>query len=295
MEELKVIYDRVTFLRQKGVKMKDIAERAGMTSGVLSAIYSTVLPAFFKNAEKGMEADEALSQALVWVNNVSKKRFLGSLAALKAAVFAPELVCQPAGDGAACPFLTQMEANLSATLGRIMNVSGTYMSYSLSSGSRSLKVEPYLIAPAEGGRYVEVGHNNAYGATHWGVVMMNGFDHLYLMFNENPAPQLSLFQICLKLPLYDRPPFLRGLYVSLDYNNNPVARRILFVKSSDSVARDEFLKLRGCLRSFDELDAQERTYYDYTCLPEDIIRMCNIPSPQMKEYDLLRKKEILRL
>lgn len=132
MEELKVIYDRVTFLRQKGVKMKDIAERAGMTSSVLSAIYSTVLPAFFKNAEKGMEADEALSQALVWVNNVSKKRFLGSLAALKAAVFAPELVCQPAGDGAACPFLTQMEANLSATLGRIMNVSGTYMSYSLS-------------------------------------------------------------------------------------------------------------------------------------------------------------------
>lgn len=95
--------------------------------------------------------------------------------------------------------------------------------------------------------------------------------------------------------LYDRPPFLRGLYVSLDYNNNPVARRILFVKSSDSVARDEFLKLRGCLRSFDELDAQERTYYDYTCQPEDIIRMCNIPSPQMKEYDLLREKEILRL
>ncbi len=38
MEELKVIYDRVTFLRQKGVKMKDIAERAGMTSSVLSAI-----------------------------------------------------------------------------------------------------------------------------------------------------------------------------------------------------------------------------------------------------------------
>lgn len=89
MEELKVIYDRVTFLRQKGVKMKDIAERAGMTSSVLSAIYSTVLLAFFKNAEKGMEADEALSQALVWVNNVSKKRFLGSIAALKAAVFAP--------------------------------------------------------------------------------------------------------------------------------------------------------------------------------------------------------------
>ena len=45
MEELKEIYDRMTFLRQKGVKMKDMAERAGFSPSVLSAIYSTVLPA----------------------------------------------------------------------------------------------------------------------------------------------------------------------------------------------------------------------------------------------------------
>ena len=37
------------------------------------------------------------------------------------------------------------------------------MSYSLSSGSRCLKVEPYLLAPSADGSCVEVGHNNAYG------------------------------------------------------------------------------------------------------------------------------------
>ena len=113
------------------------------------------------------------------------------------------------------------------TMGRIFNFSGIYTSYSISSGSRSLKIEPYFIAPSESGNYVEVGHNNAYGVTHWGTALMNGFNHLYLMFNENPSPQLSLFYICLKLPMYDRPPFLRGLYLCFDYNYNPVARRIL--------------------------------------------------------------------
>ena len=44
MEELKEIYERMTFLRQKGIKMKDMAERAGFSPSVLSAIYSTVLP-----------------------------------------------------------------------------------------------------------------------------------------------------------------------------------------------------------------------------------------------------------
>ena len=74
MEELKEIYERMTFLRQKGIKMKDMAERAGFSPSVLSAIYSTVLPAYFKNLEKGMSEEEALHNALVWVNNVSKAR-----------------------------------------------------------------------------------------------------------------------------------------------------------------------------------------------------------------------------
>ena len=197
MEELKEIYDRMTFLRQKGVKMKDMAERAGFSPSVLSAIYSTVLPAYFKNREKGMGEEEALNNALVWVNNVSKKKLLGSLARLKDSLFSTDYQAKAVPEDARCPFLVQLENNVQETMGRVFNFSGIYISYSISSGSRSLKIEPYLIAPAENGNYVEVGHNNAYGVTHWGTALMNGFNHLYLMFNENPSPQLSLFYICL--------------------------------------------------------------------------------------------------
>lgn len=51
-EELKDIYERMTFLRQKGIKMKEMAEKSGFSPSVLSAIYSTVLPAYFKNQEE---------------------------------------------------------------------------------------------------------------------------------------------------------------------------------------------------------------------------------------------------
>ena len=72
MEDLKEIYERISFLRQKGIKMKEMAEQAGISPSVLSAIYSTVLPAYLKTQKRRNE-DEALNNALVWVNNVSKR------------------------------------------------------------------------------------------------------------------------------------------------------------------------------------------------------------------------------
>lgn len=53
MDDLKEIYERIKFLRHKGVKMKEIAERTGFPPSVLSALFTTVLPAYFKNIDKG--------------------------------------------------------------------------------------------------------------------------------------------------------------------------------------------------------------------------------------------------
>ena len=295
MDELKQIYERITFLRQKGVKMKEMAEHSGFLPSVLSAIYSTILPTFFKNLEQGQDEEEALDNALIWVNNVSKKKLLGSLASLKNALFNMNVTPQTFTEDSRNPFLLQLENSMKESVNHITNYSGIYLSYSISSSSQRLKIEPYLIAPAENGNYIEMGHNNAYGSTHWGVALMNGNNHLYLAFNEHQSPQLALFHICLKLPMYEHPPFLRGLYTCFDYNYNPVARRILFVKHSDSVARDEFLALKGELKSYDDLNEQEKKYYDYTCQQGDIIRMCNIPSPCMNDEDLVMEKKFLSI
>lgn len=293
MDELKDIYDRIGYLRHKGMKMKDIAALVGFPPSVFSALYTTVIPAFLKNTARGMAPDEALDGALVWVNNVSKRRLLASLPSMKATLMATEAEPERVGDGGGNPYSAALNYIMGRAAETIGCHAGTYMSYSVSSGSHAMKIEPYMIAPAQGGKYVEVVHNNAYGTTHRGLVMMNGASHIYLIFNENAYPQLALFSVCLRLPMYERPPFLRGIYTCFDYNYNPIARRILFVKLSDSTSAGEFSKLRGCLKDRGELSGNELAYYDYTCQGEDLVRLCNVPSPTMRIDDLAEEKRLL--
>ena len=54
MEELLEIYKRIEDLRNKGVKMKDIADKTNMPASVLSSLYSSVLPTFARSVKKGM-------------------------------------------------------------------------------------------------------------------------------------------------------------------------------------------------------------------------------------------------
>ena len=295
MNELKEIYERITFLRQKGVKMKEMAQQTDTAPSVLSAIYTTVLPEYFKNLKKGMEEDEALDNALVWVNNVSKKKLLSSLAKFKRTLFAMDAHPKTHEAEENNPFLSLLNENMQETVNRINSYSGIYLSYSISSSNKNLKVEPYLITPSKGGNFAEMYHRNSRGSTHQGIVLMNGVNHLYLVFNEHQAPQLALFHICLKLPMHEHPPFLRGIYTCFDYNYNPIARRILFVKQNDSISPEEFAKLKAELKAPEQLDETEKIYYDYTCQAEDVIRMCNIPLPHMTNDDLIQEKKILSI
>ena len=293
MDDLREIYERIKFLRNKGVKMKDIAVSTGYAPSVLSALFTTVMPEYFKNLDKGQPESEALDNALVWVNNVSKKKLLGSLDSMKASLFEMEAVPQAKAESTTCRYPDAIGRNMKNSVSLSSGISGAYMSYSMSSSSDAMKIEPYLIVPSEAGDYVEVVHNNAYGSTHHGFAFMNGLNHVYIIFNENRPPQLALFNICLKIPMFDCPPFLRGLYTCFDYNHNPIARRILFVKSSDSVSREDFLKMKGCQKRYDELDDTEKLYYDYTCGKGDAVRMRDVPTPKMTVADLVAEKKLL--
>lgn len=86
MNELEEIYKRIEYLRNNGVKMKEIADWINMAPSVLSALYSSVLPAYL-NLQKTKTQEEALDEALALVNNVSKKRLLGNLSGMKERLF----------------------------------------------------------------------------------------------------------------------------------------------------------------------------------------------------------------
>ena len=177
----------------------------------------------------------------------------------------------------------------------VFNYSGLYLSYSLSSSTDSLKIEPYLISASENSEYVKVGMINAYKSEHWGGGIISNHQNSYLMFNERDLPQFALVTIYLQLPHYEYPAMLKGLYLCLDYNHNPIARRIVLVKQSDSTDVNEFLTMEGRLVPKAELTPELEVYYNYTCQEGDYIKTCTVPSPKLDATDLEREKKMLMI
>ncbi|RHR62171.1 hypothetical protein [Parabacteroides sp. AF17-28] len=292
MDDFRELYQRIEYLRNNGVKMKEIADCAEMAPSILSSLYTTVLPAYFEGL-KNCPQEEALERALVLVNNISKRRLLSIL---------PDLLerldkLEPAVNDTrkANPFLEHLQEEVQLSIHRVDNICGLYTSYSLSSSSDCLKVEPFIINLSENKEHIRIGRLNAYGEAQWGMGVIGDPQNFYCMFSENPSPQFTLVTVYLQIPFFRNPRQLRGLYIGLDYNRNPVARRILLIKESDSTDTEEFLTMESGLVQKEDFTPEQQAYYDYTCQTGDYIKMCTVPSLQMNETDLIKEKKMLSL
>lgn len=292
MNNLQNLYQRIEYLRNNGIKMKDIADWVDMAPSVLSSLYTTVLPNYFKNL-KSYPPEEALEQALFLVNNISKKKLLNTIDSIIARLneMEPDIQINPREN----TFAWQFQEEMSKSTQKVDNIKGSYISYSLSSSSDYLKIEPFIIVLSDNKKYVRIGRQSAHGEMQWGFGIIGDSPNMYCFFNENEPPHFTPVTVYLQLPLFRNPKQLRGLYLGLDYNRNPVARRILLVKESDSTNLDEFIQMKSELVSPENLTSEQQVYYDYTCQLGDFIKMCTIPSLQMNETDLVKEKKMLLL
>lgn len=292
MDDFRELYQRIEYLRNNGVKMKEIADCAEMAPSILSSLYTTVLPAYFEGL-KNCPQEEALERALVLVNNISKRRLLSILPDLLERLDKLEPVVNDTRK--ANPFLEHLQEEVQLSIHRVDNICGLYTSYSLSSSSDCLKVEPFIINLSENKEHIRIGRLNAYGEAQWGMGVIGDPQNFYCMFSENPSPQFTLVTVYLQIPFFRNPRQLRGLYIGLDYNRNPVARRILLIKESDSTDTEEFLTMESGLVQKEDFTPEQQAYYDYTCQTGDYIKMCTVPSLQMNETDLIKEKKMLSL
>ena len=122
MNELPEIYKRIEYLRNKGVKMKEIADHINMAASVLSSLYSSVLPTYISCINKGNNEEEALDYALSQVNNVSRKRFIGNLKELKERLYELEPAITTGQKGN--PFLDMMSEEMNRSVQDAYNYSG---------------------------------------------------------------------------------------------------------------------------------------------------------------------------
>lgn len=287
------VYNKLRKLRDCGVKMKDIAEETDMTSSVLSSLYSTVLPAYVSALSSGIAEEQALDEALLLVNNVSKKKLMGTLELFyeKLSKIEPRFLSATSNER---PFLDDIEKEAIKYVGNVSNYSGLYTAYSRSSYKDGLKIEPYLVCPIEEGEMMPKVHCiNANGQMYSGVGIFSSQQIGYLLFNEQKRLQMGLKTIFLQLPMFEHPSSIRGLYLTHDYNRNPIARRIILVKEPQEVSVSQFQEIKTRMVSKTELSETEKRYYDYTCQETDYVRSFMISSPEGNLDDLIVEKKIL--
>jgi len=288
-ELLEELYENITRFRRRGVKMKDIAHHVHLPSSVVSALYSTVLPAYLNN-RNSLGQEEALNYAMSQVNNISKKRIKTLVPDMcqQLQSFIPELELNARG----ITFIDDLSKFAGKSDEITHNYLGAYNSYSISSAGDSLKIEPFILSSGEAGE-INVVRRNAYNSINTGIAIVANGHSMYIILNESDKSQLALVTIYLQLPFNEKATFLRGIYTALDYNRNPIARRILFVKKNDLPDTFDIDSLKSDLIQKEKLDSELTMYFDYFSEPSNIIKMCSIPFPKFNQEDLLLEQKIL--
>lgn len=275
--------------------MKDIAESTDITSSILSALYTTVLPTFIERVAQGIDSNKAIEESLEMVNNVSRKKFFDMLDILEGRLHLIDIrAANPINDQRI--FFGDIEHEAISSISQVQNYRGIYLSYSRSSYKDALKIEPYLIQDLQKGEIMpKVYFRNEIGQQYCGVALFSAHQMGYIFINEQKNKRLGLRTISLQLPLFDHPSVLKGLYMSHDYNHNPIARRIVLIKHSNSIELEEFNQLKASIVDYENLTDEQKNYYDYTCCDGDYICSLMYASPVPNKEDLVKEKLMLKI
>lgn len=290
-EKLLEIYQRISLLKNGGVKMKDIADRLDLAPSVLSALYATILPSFSKSIEK-MDFNDALEEALTNVNNLSKKRLLNNLDMMYKRLGSFDF-SKPNKSKGEHPFLKFLREETVASTTKADSFEGLYMAYTCSSSMQMLKAEPFYLTISKEKNALVAGRKSIHNSLREGIGIIKEQQILYLMFNAFREPNISLVTIYLQLPFLEEINILKGLYIVLDYNKNPIARRIVLMKKTNHYSEKEFSEMDAKLISPNNFTEEERLLFDYTCEDSDSLKMCTLPSPKLDLRDLQFEKRLL--
>lgn len=286
------IYERLKVLRGSGMKMKDIAQAIDWSPSVLSAFYAAVLPSFSELYQKENNFNKALEEALLNVNNLSKRKVLENLIRLHQIIKELKPIKNKI-ENHQHPFIMSLWNESKISTEKSHNLEGIYMSYSCSSSIQTLKAEPFYISNSSNHTCLTVGRKSVHGFIREGIGMLKEQQMLYLLLNEFDFPNMSLVTIYLQLPFLEEFKLLKGLYLVPDYNKNPIARRIIFLKLKDYYNPEEFKMLDAKLIMPENFSDVEKIIFDYTCNNSDSLKMCTLPSPKLDFRDLIAEKKLL--
>lgn len=233
-------------LKQAEFKKKDIARVLEIPAPVLSSLLKTVLPsiAAINTNIPGENIEAQISDAFLMVNNLSRtkieKRLPGDIAKLTSLLENKDF--KRAEEPGYLSFLRKQSELSFNYISKYF--AGTYYFYYLSSDTYQLKGDPFLIKPNFADKIIEVYKGNAQSSViYFGIALLNNNHTITFQLVENHDSPEEYLQIIVTLPFVRKVDYLRGIFSSLNFARQPIARKMVIHKVSEQIDPDQFNQL----------------------------------------------------
>ncbi|MCG8307414.1 MAG: hypothetical protein MI975_08475 [Cytophagales bacterium] len=288
---LERFYDLISRKRSEGYKMKSISQILSISPSVLSGLYKTVIPRILNNEQI---TDGTIKEGFSMVNNISVAKtfseissWIGILEKLKNEIER-----------------TEIQAWIKDYFDNIVNsgsdlatsgIIGNYWCYTMSSHKMVMKKEPFKFSYNDFHKVLSVKKGNEKSRVSYDgfATFTNSINlgiHLFDHFTRHSETQF----ISIIWPFQQVPDFLRGLFLALDYNRQPIARRIILLKTEE-FSNQDYNQVPTTYYTKEEADQQKlSSYFEYLVNKEDALRCISIPAPNYNISDLKIEKTLLK-
>lgn len=277
-------------LKNEGLKMKDISEILEVQSSVLSGLYRTVFPYVINNKYDECESD-LIANGFSYVNNISKEKTIKNLDG-----FINKLNDHNVNTSIFTDKYNEFNEAMKAHIKRSTDtcLEGFYHCYSHSSNFNRIKKEPFLISKCKKSYFVKKGNTKSNIAFE-GVLFVIGKQSIYINMIDNFDRIEENQTMILNRPFVKYPDFIRGVYLGLNYLKQPVGRRMVLRRVSDTINMEHYNNVETeYLNKEPDCDDVENDIIEYLSDRDDIIECLSVPFPSLDTKELLMEKDMLK-
>ncbi|MBX2875123.1 MAG: hypothetical protein KTR30_23570 [Saprospiraceae bacterium] len=282
------------FLKEAGIKNKEIAHSLDMYPSAFSALMNNVLNELVKQNQKGQLTEEDIKIIFDQVNNVSELKtrrriqdYIQQLETLKMQLF----------DVAERKPLNYIDNLVNNSPGEILRLlEGVYHCYYISSFGYRVKREPFLIYYDARHRTYRVRKGNKKSpACYEGFGYMSN-NHLFtIQIAEKNTLSIDNFMAHFHLPpLYaETMEMLKGISISMSNSNLPIARKMLLHRVGNFSSLDDFNQLETVF--FKATEGNDIEIVKYLRSQTSFIEYLPIPYPDYAPQDLVKENKVKEL
>lgn len=288
-EQILCFQQLVKSYRSAGIKMKKLANQLQLQPSVISALYTTVFPAILKQGPPPMDfyiAEEAFRK----VNNVSikflahlKTHIIGLKALDKSGTISqrsqPEL------------WFEKLEKQYNRTFDKIgSQLDGSYYCFTISSNRNALKQDILRITSNESSRtiFIEKGNQHSYNSFTGYADLTREHQAVIHLYDQADSPAESEF-INFTLPVIKSPEIIVGILSGMDYNRQPISRRLVLYRAENSNSyKSHILQYHQPTN----LDSTSKAIFNFLRSQKSSVRLINLPSPMHNINNLIDHAKI---